>query len=109
MLTCSCSDDYDVADVFQQTMRVARKEHQCCECFGVIRCGERYEYITMLIFSHRSTHRTCGVCAAIAKTMQSCGREPGQLWENIHEENCIGDYYDGNDGFCICPETRRAR
>lgn len=102
MLSCTCND-YEVADVFNTTMRTARKEHHCCECGCVITRGQSYEYITMLFEGHWSSHKTCGTCAKIADTMQSCGRVPGRLWEDIHDENCFGSRLDDSDDFCICP------
>ena len=108
MFSCTCDSGYDIADIFNTTMRTARKEHWCCECGCTIERGQQYEYITALSVGHWSSHKTCLVCAKIASVMQLCGRVPGVLWDHVHEANCSGDALDGSDDFCICP-TRRAR
>jgi hypothetical protein len=102
MYSCTCNDDYEVAEFFKASMRQARKQYVCCECGEAIRPGDRYEYIKMIFAGKFEAHRTCGVCAAIAAAFQQCGRVPRMLWEDIHNANCVEHDSDA-EYFCMCP------
>ena len=59
MADCYC--DGDVPSVYVKTGPVARKEHRCEECGGIIPAGERYE-------------RVFAVCDGIPYAMKTCAR-----------------------------------
>ena len=100
MFNCSCYDDYDRAEVWNQVQRTASKLYYCCECGCEIVPGDRYEYIFAVCLGEASSHHTCKICASIAATVQSCARTPGRLWDDFHEDNCKGHA----DDFCMCPD-----
>lgn len=78
--------DYEVADIFEQTIDfVGRKEHKCCECGEHIPAGAKHEKIDMLYDGHWAHFRTCSVCAEIAEAFQCDGRVPTALWEDMWE------------------------
>lgn len=45
-----------------RTQRVARKEHRCCECRGVIKPGEKYSYVFGVWSGDVMTFKTCPDC-----------------------------------------------
>lgn len=62
MSYCDCIGDVDLPSVWQVKKPKARTPHKCCECRGVIRPGERYEYVRGLWDGRWSTYRTCADC-----------------------------------------------
>ena len=34
--------DCDIPEFYDETYPRAKKEHRCCECYGIIKAGERY-------------------------------------------------------------------
>lgn len=58
---CFYHDEY--ADVSTDKLKVARKEHKCGDCGGVIRRGEKYRHTTFLFEGEWSTSKECRRCA----------------------------------------------
>ena len=70
----------------------ARKEHRCCECFGVIQKGEPYERYSG-IWDYAATFKTCSDCAderdRLIKTLRSSGyydSEDIPAFEHLYED-----------------------
>ena len=61
MIMCDC----EMPSVFNQTKPRARKRHRCCECYGWIEVGERYEYSWGIWDGDASTYKTCLGCAQL--------------------------------------------
>ncbi len=58
-----CSNDYyDVASVYCQTLRKARKEHTCSECNRIIRKQEEYCNVFGVWDNRVSIFKTCSHC-----------------------------------------------
>lgn len=73
-----CDVEFDGYNDFScDTVRKARKEHNCRECGCVIRVGQRYTHHSALYDGHVSTHKTCQKCdrveAAHTKAERSMG------------------------------------
>ena len=67
----SCSCDYDPAAVYNASRPLARKEHKCSECGGVIQQGERYERVDALWEEKWSTMKTCVWCLGLRDIIES--------------------------------------
>lgn len=71
MSGCSCDWGEPLwPTVFSQTMRVARKRHECCECKDAIEPGEAYEYVSGCWEGEWNEHKTCAFCASERDRMQ---------------------------------------
>lgn len=86
-MTCCCDNP---PSCFSQGVRRARKEHRCCECYGPILWGERYEYSSGVWDGGPDNFKTCEPCAAwrnaLAKADDTCDCVPfGDLWATIEE------------------------
>lgn len=46
------------------THRVARKEHKCCECYGIIEPMDVYEYTSGVWDGRGMSFKVCGHCEA---------------------------------------------
>lgn len=62
---CDSGWDADGPSVFNERRFIARKNHACCECGGVIRPGERYERTDGCWDGRWETYKTCGICLRI--------------------------------------------
>lgn len=69
MTSCYC--DFDPAQVYRQSIHVARKQYWCEECAGKILPGERYEYTFGVWDGDASTFRTCERCHDIRQWVQN--------------------------------------
>lgn len=107
MMCCPLSEADETADVYNETTRVARKEHKCCECREAIAPGVKYRHATMLFDGEWSGWRTCLMCIEIADHFSCGARVVGTLWEDL-EENFYPDMKCG--GVCmdgLSPEAKR--
>lgn len=103
--SCICSSDCEEYPEFYSSVdRVARKEHECCECQEAILPGETYEYVAAKMDGFFYTVKTCMSCVRVRNSLCPCGNH-GELWQEIHGEFC-GDPAEGE---CICPPRRWAR
>lgn len=92
-IQCDCSCDCDeMPRVERDTVRKARKEHQCCECLEPIVPGERYQEHKGIDYDGDPfLYRTCLPCQRIRQQYCPSGWYVGGLADQIEE--CIGwDY-----------------
>lgn len=97
--------DYDgYCEVWNESIRKARKEHRCIECGGTIQVGESYQYVFSVYEGNATTDHTCMKCVAIRAEVQrveeshGChGSEAippyGELGSALYEASYGGDGY----------------
>jgi hypothetical protein len=80
-------DDCDMATVWTESWRVARKPWTCEECARTISAGESYRYVSALFDGHWGSYRRCAHCMAAGAWMgEVCGGYPiGMLREELTE------------------------
>ena len=71
------------------THHVARKEHKCCECRGIIQPMDVYERTTGVWDSTPHTFKVCGPCEEIRDWLLNETNWPGL--EDIHGTFAFGD------------------
>ena len=89
-MECACSLNMDVDDcatVLSDTVVVARKNHQCCECRHVIKPSEIYRREKTLYEGSFETYKTCVNCDSIRREFVSGGWYWGEILEGLRE--CI--------------------
>ena len=61
---CDCDGNHCIT--YGEAIRKARKDHKCCECYRVIKAGERYQYVSG-IWSDTGfdDFKTCAHCHAM--------------------------------------------
>ena len=78
--------------------RQARKDHKCCECHGVIRKGETYNYHSGVWDGSPASYKVCVDCDALrARVVKDC-----DLFDDeIPALTCLGDdlEFDHRDEF----------
>lgn len=85
--------DCDAPSVFNATLRVARKQHTCCECHTDIVTGETYEYSSGVWDHSGGSYKTCMVCAELradyeaALTRYDCPPVFGSLYECVEDDD----------------------
>lgn len=57
-----CMTDYDPPTLYQSSMRKAKKQHKCGECYRTIEPGEQYQYVLGVWNGARGDHKTCQHC-----------------------------------------------
>jgi hypothetical protein len=78
--------DADGPEAFRRIERRARKMHRCCECKGLIRPGERYEYCSGVWDGEGASFKTCLDCSEIRQhDLLECAPCFGELHEAIGE------------------------
>lgn len=94
-------DDEPPADILDDGIIKARKEHHCCECNDLIGIGTRHERTKLVDRSWSkgqiSTYRTCLSCVEIRDHFaRACNGSwcYGAVWEQI-EENFFPDMKAG--------------
>jgi hypothetical protein len=83
---CDC-DLFDRPKLFKESVRKARKRHQCCECRGFIEANTRYWESRGNWDGSFSAFRTCGSCYIVGHTLLDCYCF-GDLIESL--DNCLG-------------------
>lgn len=105
-LACDCGDD-GYAELYQSTMRKARKEHRCRECGNTIKPGEMYEYTVIVFDGDFSTKKTCEKCSDLAESLADLGFcwEEGDLATAYREylEQYTKSVRYGEDGAQVYP------
>lgn len=92
MITCDCSCIAgDGPAVSSSGFVMARKEHKCCECGGVIPSGEKYEVYSGCWDGSWGRYKTCFFCVTIRDLYCPGGYVFGELVETIRE--CLGFDY----------------
>lgn len=77
-------DDSDPASFYRETMRKARKEHRCAECFRTIKPKETYQMVFGIWEGRPSTHKTCNHCLQAQNWLrENCG---GWMFGGIRED-----------------------
>lgn len=66
-----CHCDFDPAEVYTITNPVARRQHRCEECGGVIAPGEKYQRVFMVFEGDASTIKTCSRCLDVLGFVQA--------------------------------------
>ncbi len=78
-------------EVYRETVRKARKEHECSACRLPIRPGDYYCAV-FIVFDHRSRFvRRCGACQTTHLHLRELG--DGDMWPD-ERLNCGLDYED---------------
>lgn len=55
----------DMPTAYRMVKRVARKDHKCCECRGVIKRGETYNYHSGIWSGEPESYKVCVDCDAL--------------------------------------------
>lgn len=81
--------DCEMPSVYAETIRTARKAHECVECDEVIPVGSQYTVTKGLWDGEWRTYKTCLTCKAIADKFVDCTGECYPIGELIQElHNC---------------------
>ena len=96
-----CNTDYDPADLYQQSVRRARKEHRCAECYRRIEAGETYRYVFGVWSGVSSSYHVCQHCniALLWLVAECIGFMHGGIKEEIHEH--AQEYNRSTAGFSL--------
>lgn len=80
-----CSIDYDRPEFYFENIRVARKEHTCCECDRIIKIKERYQSASGQWLGDFDVFKTCAHCmiGQIFLSKACNGWQFGGLWEDL--------------------------
>ena len=70
----------DMPAAFRQKERVARRDHECCECYGTIKAGTRYMYSSGVWDGQGSSFKTCLRCDAV--------RDDGSVLARLVDFDC---------------------
>lgn len=84
-----CMIDYadDPAEFYHETMRTARKQHKCLECYRSIEPGEQYERVRAKWDGNISEYKTCQQCLAVREWLNEVcsGFIFGCVRQDLHE------------------------
>lgn len=81
--TCVCIDANEYPEVYNSTIKTARKEHKCYECGDPIKKGQKYEYVNGKWDGEWTVFKTCITCVNIREDLFACGYNHGSLWEDL--------------------------
>lgn len=59
----------EYAEFYNHEIRKANRAHKCCECFGIIRIGERYHHIAGKWEGEFSYYKQCSQCSELISEM----------------------------------------
>lgn len=94
------ADDIERATIWDENERTAAVEHKCCECYRIIRVGERYRDLRTLHEGRWSRDRTCRHClAASGWLVAMCG---AYVLREVYEE--LEEHW--NEGYKSVPFAR---
>jgi len=82
---CFYAGDYEAPEFYVRTVRVARKEHSCSECYARILPGERYEHVSAKWEEILDSFPTCLVCVEIRDAFACEGFVHTTVWSDIRE------------------------
>jgi len=96
-----CLDSYD-QDLEQpaccdESFRIARTPHRCCECHEMITPGKCYYRFRGRYAFGWKTYKQCMPCHTIAREMFCAPPAFGRLDEELHENLCWGHLDDPRD------------
>lgn len=93
-----CYIDLDVAEVWSETKRRARKEHKCSCCRRAIQPGESYLVHFSILDGYKTTGKCCAECERdrkeFGKTHEGQVPSSGFFREVLDECICDGDPED---------------
>lgn len=83
---------------YQMIKRTARKDHRCCECRGVIRKGERYNYHSGIWEGEPCAYKVCVDCEALRDQVR---RDCELFDDEVPALTCLGHdlEFDHMDSF----------
>lgn len=84
-----CNCDRDNPSIYQETQRLAKKEHKCCECGWMIQPPSKYIAIAGLWEGKWSNYKQCFNCNQVGDRFvqeTNCCYQLGQLYP------CLQDY-----------------
>ena len=86
--------DAEQPKLFSQQIKVARKQHNCCECGSSIEPGERYEYVSGL-WEDFCVFKTCLFCVEVREDYNSRAHEDERvpfeyLWDCVGYDYGVG-------------------
>lgn len=87
---CDCEEP----KAFREEIRIARKQHKCCECHNKIEKGEGYQFCSG-VWDYPDSFKSCLSCADVREEMASeydCCIAFGQLIETISENSFYSGY-----------------
>ena len=87
---CSCHAD-DAAEILDEKIHCAVKEHKCCECGGIIQPGDHYEKAECMQNGRRRYYKTCLPCRRVRQNYCPDGWIYGRLFKQIMD--CLGFDY----------------
>lgn len=94
MTDCACVyiPEGDACEVFYSEVVTARKRHNCDECRGLIRKGDKFKVIHSRAEGIPFTHRVCADCLSLIDVFFCRGWAMDSLWEDFGEHvfNCSG-------------------
>lgn len=83
----------------------AGKAHECCECLGEIKKGERHELVKGKTDDAWWSSRTCLICVRVRVSVCRGEWLFGDLWDRIVGAYCV----TGEDETAMVPDTWLAR
>jgi hypothetical protein len=87
-MSCDC----EPVKFYTKKIRIARKEHKCCECGLSILPGDKYKFESFMVDSVESC-KTCLPCCAVSSWLTSeyddCCINPGDLFNEAVEQGVI--------------------
>lgn len=83
-----CGCDGESPKAFYESVRIARKQHKCCECGSTIDPGEKYEHVKGLWYDDWEEFKTCMTCANIRNAANKDDIRPslGCLYATVGSE-----------------------
>lgn len=85
-----CSES---ADVYSESVRRARKEHDCCACGETIRVGDYYHVIAIVYDSSVRSYKRCERCQRIHLHLRTLPDVFDEVWPD-ERLSCGTDYED---------------
>lgn len=71
----------DRAEVYDDSIRKAKKQHRCCACRELIRVGDYYSLTTVIGDGEVSAYKRCCRCQAIHLHLRDVSRSDGNdIW-----------------------------
>lgn len=83
--------DCEFPAAYSTNWRLARKDHECCECHEVIRAGTRYKYFSGVWENTGLSFKTCETCEYAREDYYQllpayyCRPCFGALWDEVRD------------------------
>lgn len=82
-MSCIVADYDETATVETREQRKSRKDRRCFECGGLIKKGDKYEYVSALFDGEWKHMSVCMDCTSIRNALFKHGIQYGALWEDL--------------------------